>query len=93
MINVIHRAFDEGVTFFDTLKPTARLKSKNSRRRRPVQGQNRYRHQVSWNIDQQTGKRLPVRLNSRPEHIRQVVDNMLKRLRTDRIDFTVSTPC
>jgi len=39
-----------------------------------------------WNIDQETGKRLPG-LNSRPEHIKRVVEAMLKRLRTDRIDL------
>lgn len=39
-----------------------------------------------WNIDQQTGERLPG-LNSRPKHIKVVVEGMLKRLRTDRIDL------
>ena len=39
-----------------------------------------------WNIDQKTGQRLPG-LNSHPEHIKEVVDGMLKRLRTDRIDL------
>jgi aryl-alcohol dehydrogenase-like predicted oxidoreductase len=32
------------------------------------------------------GQRLPG-LNSRPEHIKVVVEGMLKRLRTDRIDL------
>ena len=39
-----------------------------------------------WNINQQTGERLPG-LNSRPDHIRTVVEGMLRRLRTDRIDL------
>jgi aryl-alcohol dehydrogenase-like predicted oxidoreductase len=39
-----------------------------------------------WNIDLETGRRLPG-LNSRPEHIKAAVDGMLKRLRTDRIDL------
>jgi aryl-alcohol dehydrogenase-like predicted oxidoreductase len=39
-----------------------------------------------WNIDLETGKRLPG-LNSRPEHIKQAVEGMLRRLRTDRIDL------
>jgi aryl-alcohol dehydrogenase-like predicted oxidoreductase len=39
-----------------------------------------------WNIDLETGKRLPG-LNSRPDHIKLAVDGMLKRLRTDRIDL------
>ena len=39
-----------------------------------------------WNIDQQTGARLPG-LNSKPDHIKLVVDGMLSRLNTDRIDL------
>jgi aryl-alcohol dehydrogenase-like predicted oxidoreductase len=39
-----------------------------------------------WNIDQETGQRLPG-LNSKPEHIKRVVEGMLKRLNTDRIDL------
>ena len=39
-----------------------------------------------WNIDLETGVRRPG-LNSRPEHIKRVVEGMLKRLRTDRIDL------
>ena len=39
-----------------------------------------------WNINQETGERLPG-LNSRPAHIKLVVDGMLRRLRTDRIDL------
>jgi aryl-alcohol dehydrogenase-like predicted oxidoreductase len=39
-----------------------------------------------WNIDLETGVRRPG-LNSRPEHIKRVVEGMLKRLRTDRIDI------
>ena len=39
-----------------------------------------------WNIDQDTGERRPG-LNSKPDHVKRVVDGMLKRLRTDRIDL------
>ena len=39
-----------------------------------------------WTIDQKTGQRL-LGLNSKPEHIKMVVEGMLKRLRTDRIDL------
>jgi aryl-alcohol dehydrogenase-like predicted oxidoreductase len=39
-----------------------------------------------WNIDRETGERRPG-LNSRPEHIKRLVEGMLKRLRTDRIDL------
>ena len=39
-----------------------------------------------FGFDPVTGARLPGGRNSRPEHIRQVVDAQLKRLRTDHID-------
>ena len=39
-----------------------------------------------FDIDLQTGERRGG-VNSRPEHIRQVVDAQLRRLRTDRIDL------
>ena len=39
-----------------------------------------------WNIDLETGQRRPG-LNSRPEHIKPAVEDMLKRLRTDRLDL------
>ena len=39
-----------------------------------------------WNIDQETGVRRPG-LNSKPEHVKRVVEGMLKRLRTDRIEL------
>ena len=39
-----------------------------------------------WNIDLETGERRPG-LNSKAAHIKLVVDGMLKRLRTDRIDL------
>ena len=41
---------------------------------------------LGWNIDQDTGQRLPG-LNSHPDHVKVVVEGMLKRLRTDRIDL------
>jgi len=38
------------------------------------------------NIDQETGSKV-AGLNSQPDHIKLVVEGMLKRLRTDRIDL------
>lgn len=88
MVNVIHRAFDHGVTFFDA----AEAYGPHEVERILGEGVAPFRDKVviatkfGWNIDQQTGKRLPG-LNSRPEHIKQVVEGMLRRLRTDRIDL------
>lgn len=88
MVDVIRRAFDNGVTLFDA----AEAYGPHEVERILGEGVAPFRDRVTiatkfgWNIDQQTGKRLQG-LNSRPEHIRLVVENMLKRLRTDRIDL------
>lgn len=88
MINIIRAAFDHGVTLFDTAEAYGPWESER------ILGEAvaSFRNQVvietkyGWNYDQQTGQQLPG-LNSRPEHIKLVVENMLQRLRTDRIDL------
>lgn len=88
MINVIRSAFDHGVTFFDAAEAYGPFEVE----RILGEGVAPFRDKIviatkfGWNIDQETGKRLPG-LNSRPEHIERVVEGMLKRLRTDRIDL------
>jgi aryl-alcohol dehydrogenase-like predicted oxidoreductase len=88
MINVIRAAFDQGVTFFDAAEAYGPFEVE----RILGEGVAPFRDKVviatkfGWNIDQETGERLPG-LNSRPEHIKRVVEAMLKRLRTDRIDL------
>jgi aryl-alcohol dehydrogenase-like predicted oxidoreductase len=52
----------------------------------PFRDQVKITTKFGWNIDQETGQQLPG-LNSRPEHIKRVVEGMLTRLRTDRIDL------
>jgi aryl-alcohol dehydrogenase-like predicted oxidoreductase len=88
MHNIIRTAFDCGVTFFDA----AEAYGPHEVERILGEGIAPFRNQVvitskfGWNIDLETGKRLPG-LNSRPAHIKQAVEGMLKRLRTDRIDL------
>jgi len=88
MINVIRLAFDHGVTFFDAAEAYGPFEVE----RILGEGVAPFRDKIviatkfGWNIDQETGKRLPG-LNSRPEHVKRVVEAMLKRLRTDRIDL------
>lgn len=88
MVNVIRRAFDEGVTFFDAAEAYGPFEVEKilGEAIAPFRDKIVIATKFGWNIDQQTGNRLPG-LNSRPEHIRLVVDNMLKRLNTDRIDL------
>jgi aryl-alcohol dehydrogenase-like predicted oxidoreductase len=88
MINIIRAAFDRGVTFFDT----AEAYGPHECERILGESISSFRNKVvitskfGWNIDLETGRRLPG-LNSKPEHIKLVVEGMLKRLRTDRIDL------
>lgn len=88
MVNIIRRAFDSGVTFFDA----AEAYGPHEVERILGEGIAPFRNQVAitskfgWNIDLQTGQRLPG-LISRPDHIKLAVEGMLKRLRTDRIDL------
>jgi aryl-alcohol dehydrogenase-like predicted oxidoreductase len=88
MHNIIRTAYDRGLTFYDA----AEAYGPHEVERILGEGVAPFRNRVviatkfGWNIDQETGRRLPG-LNSRPEHIKVVVENMLKRLRTDRIDL------
>ncbi|WP_420479973.1 aldo/keto reductase [Brevundimonas sp. FT23028] len=88
MLNIIRTAFDEGLTFYDA----AEAYGPHEVERILGEGVAPFRNDIviatkfGWNIDQETGARLPG-LNSRPQHIRIVVENMLRRLRTDRIDL------
>jgi aryl-alcohol dehydrogenase-like predicted oxidoreductase len=88
MINIIRTAFDRGVTFYDA----AEAYGPHEVERILGEGVAPFRNKVviaskfGWNIDLETGKRLPG-LNSRPSHIKLAVEGMLKRLQTDRIDL------
>ena len=88
MINVIRAAFDRGVTFYDA----AEAYGPHEVERILGEGVAPFRDQVQiatkfgWNIDLETGERRPGR-NSNPDHIKRVVEGMLTRLRTDRIDL------
>lgn len=88
MHQVIRSAYEEGVTFFDAAEAYGPFEVE----RILGEGVKPFRDNIviatkfGWNIDQQTGARLPG-LNSRPDHIKAVVEGMLSRLQTDRIDL------
>jgi len=87
-INVIRAAFDHGVTFFDCAEAYGPHECERilGEAVQPFRDQVVITSKFGWNINQESGERLPG-LNSRPDHIKLVVDGMLKRLRTDRIDL------
>lgn len=88
MIKIIRKAFDSGVTLFDTAEAYGPFECERilGESIAPFRNKIVIETKYGWNIDQKTGQRLPG-LNSRPEHIKEVVEGMLKRLRTDRIDL------
>lgn len=87
-LRLIRRAVDLGVSFIDTAEAYGPLVSEDIVGE-ALQG---IRHKVvletkfGFDIDPASGARRPG-LNSRPAHIRQVVDAQLRRLRTDHIDI------
>jgi aryl-alcohol dehydrogenase-like predicted oxidoreductase len=88
MIKIIRAAFDQGVTFFDAAEAygpheVERILGEGVA---PIRNNVVITSKFGWNIDLETGERRPG-LNSQPAHIRRVVDGMLKRLRTDRVDL------
>jgi aryl-alcohol dehydrogenase-like predicted oxidoreductase len=88
MINIIRTAFDRGVTFFDTAEAYGPHECERilGEAIQPFRDRVVITSKFGWNIDLETGQRRPG-LNSRPEHIQLVVEGMLRRLRTDRIDL------
>lgn len=88
MINIIRTAFDNGITFFDSAEAYGPLEVERilGEAVEPFRNSVQLATKFGWNIDQETGQRLPG-LNSKPDHIKLVVEGMLKRLRNDRIDL------
>lgn len=88
MHNIIQKAFDNGVTLFDTAEAYGPFECEKILGEATASFRDKIviETKFGWNIDQQTGARLPG-LNSKPEHIKLVVEGMLKRLKTDRIDL------
>lgn len=87
-IRIIRTTFERGVTLFDSAEAYGPFTNEElvGEALAPIRDQVIIATKFGWDIDQTTGRRSGG-LNSRPEHIRTVVDAMLKRLRTDRIDL------
>ena len=87
MIELIRSAVERGVTFFDTAEVYGPFANEElvGEALAPVRGQVVIATKFGFGIDPDTGKQHG--LDSRPEHIRQVAEASLKRLRTDVIDL------
>src|SRR5271168_11247 len=86
-IALIRAAADRGVTFFDTAEAYGPFANEEllGQALAPIRGQVVIATKFGFDIDPDTGQRHG--LNSRPEHIRQVTEAALTRLRTDHIDL------
>ncbi|MFC1967355.1 aldo/keto reductase [Chloroflexota bacterium] len=88
MIALIRAAFERGITLFDTAEAYGPFVNEElvGEALAPLRGQVVIATKFGFDIDPETGQRRGG-LNSRPEHIRQVTEAMLKRLRVDAIDL------
>ena len=82
-IRVIRDAYERGVTFFDTAEVYGPYVNEElvGEALAPVRDRVAIATKFGFKIDGTIG------LDSRPEHIRKVVEESLKRLKTDRIDL------
>src|SRR5271155_4513112 len=87
MIALIRTAIDLGVTFFDTAEVYGPFTNEElvGEALAPFRAKVIIATKFGFKIDPQTGKQ--VGLDSRPEHIKEVAEASLKRLKTEVIDL------
>jgi aryl-alcohol dehydrogenase-like predicted oxidoreductase len=88
MIKLIRTAYDLGVTHFDTAEAYGPFVNEElvGEALQPLRERVTIATKFGFDIDLETGARRGG-TNSRPEHIKQVANAALKRLRTDTIDL------
>jgi aryl-alcohol dehydrogenase-like predicted oxidoreductase len=87
MISLVRSAVERGVTFFDTAEVYGPFTNEElvGEALAPFREQVVIATKFGFKLDPNTGKQAG--LDSRPEHIKQVAEASLKRLRTDVIDL------
>jgi aryl-alcohol dehydrogenase-like predicted oxidoreductase len=87
MIAVIRAAVERGVTFFDTAEVYGPFTNEElvGEALAPFRGKVSIATKFGFKLDPKTGKQAG--LDSRPEHIKEVAEASLKRLKTDVIDL------
>jgi len=88
MISLLRAAVDRGVTFFDTAEVYGPFTNEEllGEALAPVRNRVVIATKFGFKLDP-TGGKSWIGTNSRPEHIKEVADASLKRLKTDRIDL------
>ena len=87
MISVIRAAVERGITFFDTAEVYGPFTNEElvGEALAPFRERVVIATKFGWKLDPNTGK--AAGLDSRPEHVKEVAEASLKRLRTDVIDL------
>src|SRR5437879_9457758 len=87
MISLLHAAVDRGITFFDTAEVYGPFTNEElvGEALAPFREQVVIATKFGFKLNPNTGKQAG--LESRPEHIKQVAEASLKRLRTNAIDL------
>ena len=88
MIKLLHAAVDRGITFFDTAEVYGPFTNEElvGEALSPLRNEVVIATKFGFKLDP-TGQRVAQEVDSRPEHIKEVADASLKRLRTDYIDL------
>jgi aryl-alcohol dehydrogenase-like predicted oxidoreductase len=88
MISLIHAAVERGVTFFDTAEVYGPFVNEElvGEALAPFRGKVVIATKFGWEANPDDGGKWNA-LNSRPEHIKQVAEDSLKRLKIDAIDL------
>jgi aryl-alcohol dehydrogenase-like predicted oxidoreductase len=88
MISVIRAAVERGITFFDTAEAYGPYTNEElvGDALSPFRGQVVIATKFGWKIDPKAERGL-AGLDSRPEHIKQVAEGSLQRLKVDAIDL------
>jgi aryl-alcohol dehydrogenase-like predicted oxidoreductase len=88
MIALLHAAVERGVTFFDTAEVYGPLLNEElvGEGLAPFRGKVVIATKFGWEANPSDGGKWSA-LNSRPEHIKQVAEESLKRLKVDTIDL------
>jgi len=88
MISLIHAAVERGVTFFDTAEVYGPFNNEElvGEALAPFKGKVVIATKFGFELDPKGGKQW-VGLNSRPEHIKEVAEGSLRRLKLDAIDL------
>jgi aryl-alcohol dehydrogenase-like predicted oxidoreductase len=86
-IDLIRGAVQRGVTFFDTAEVYGPFTNEElvGEALAPFRDQVVIATKFGWRLDPETGR--PIGMDSRPEHIREVAEASLKRLKVDVIDL------